>query len=216
MKKTYIVVGLGKFGIAVAKKLTELGNEVLAIDENTEKVQRIEPFVTYAAVADARDEQVMKALGVEHYDCAVVSIGTNLAANVIVTLTLKALNVQKVICKANDEVEKKALEKVGADLVLIPERETGMKLAQRLSSSSVLDFIELSDDYGITEMLLPAAWEGKSLAELELRAKYGVNVIAMRIDGQITLTMDAHAPLKAETVLMILGSNEQLEALQKL
>ena len=216
MKKTYIVIGLGKFGVAVAKKLTELGNEVLAIDEATEKIQRIEPFVTYAAVGDARDEQVLKALGVGDYDCGIVSIGTNLAANVIVTLTLKDLGVKTVICKANDEVEKKALEKVGADLVLIPERETGMKLAQRLSSSSVLDFIELSDDYGITEMLLPQAWEGKSLAELELRSKYNVNVIAMRIDGQITLNFDAQKPLRADTVLMILGSNEQLEALQKL
>ena len=216
MKKTYVVIGLGKFGNSVAKKLTELGNEVLALDDSAEKVQRIEPFVTYAAVADARDEQVLRSLGVEHYDCGIVSIGTDLATSVIVTLTLKELGVHNVICKATDEVEKRALEKVGADRVLIPERDTGIKLAQRLSSSTVLDYIELSDNYGISEMLLPAAWEGKSLAELSIRAKHGVNVIAMKVGGKIVVTVDAQQPLQAGTVLVLLGSNEQLERLQKL
>ena len=215
MKRTYVVIGLGKFGMTVARKLAELGNEVLAIDDNPENIQRIEPYVTCAVLADAQDEQVLKSLGVEHYDCAVVAIGSNLAASVIITLALKEMGVSSVVCKATDEVQKKALVKVGADRVVIPERETGVKLAQSLASSSVLDFIELSEDFGISEMLLPQAWEGKSLAELQLRAKHGVNVIALKKSGAISLVFDAGKPLETGTVLVLLGGNEQLEKLQK-
>lgn len=216
MKRTYVVIGLGKFGMTVAKKLTELGNEVLAIDESPEIVQRAEPFVTCAVTANAQDEQVLKALGIEHYDCGIVSIGTNLAANVIVTLNLREIGIKSVICKATDEVQKKALLKVGADRVIIPERETGLKLAKSLSSSSVLDFIELSEDFGITEMLLPEAWEGKSLTQLHIRANHGVNVIALKNDGKISVCIDAQMPLQKGTVLVLLGNNEQLEKLQRL
>ena len=128
MKKTYVVIGLGKFGTAVARRLFELGNEVLAIDDSAEKVQHIEHNVTYAVVADARDENALRSLGVKNYDCAIVAIGTDLAASVITTLNLKGLGVPYVICKATDDTQKQALEKIGADRVLIPEREIGIKL----------------------------------------------------------------------------------------
>lgn len=214
MKKTYVVIGLGKFGAAVAQRLYELGNEVLAIDENADSVQRLERFVTCAVVADARDEGVLRSLGVASYDCAIVAIGTDLAASVITTLNLKQLGVPQVICKATDETQKRALEKIGADRVLIPEREIGIKLAQTISSSSILDFIELSAEYGIAELPTPQAWAGKTLRELNVRAKYGVNIIALKSGDKINVSPAAEAVLPAGATLVIVGTNEQLGKLK--
>ncbi|MCI5993517.1 MAG: TrkA family potassium uptake protein [Clostridiales bacterium] len=214
MKKTYVVIGLGKFGTAVAERLYELDNEVLAIDECTESVQRIENKVTYAVVADARDENVLRSLGVKNYDCAIVAIGTDLAASVITTLNLKELGVPQVICKATDETQKRALEKIGADRVLIPEREIGIKLAQTISSTSILDFIELSREYGIAELPTPAHWAGKTLRELNVRAKYGVNIIALKSGSKVNVSPAADAVLQADAVLVVVGTNEQLAKLK--
>ena len=210
MKKSYVVIGMGRFGTSVAERLYELGNEVLAIDTNPDKVQRMESKVTCAVVADVRDEEVLRSLGARSCDCAVVAIGSDLATCIIATLNLKDLGVPQVICKATDELRKKALEKVGADRVEIPERETGIKLAQSLTSSSILDFIELSPDCGIAEMQTPLEWCGKSIRELDIRAKYGVNVIAVRENGKVRVTLDADRPLDASMTLVLLGENDRL------
>lgn len=215
--KTYVVVGLGRFGTAVAQKLQELGNEVLVIDENEELVQKLSNRVTYAVVGDARDEEVLKSLGVKNFDCAIVAIGGDLAASILITLNLKELGVPNVICKAPDELQKRALEKVGADRVIIPEREMALKLAQNLASSSVLDYIELSSACGITEMKAPAAWHGKSIKESNIRAKYGVNVIAMRgADGSITVAPGPDYVIQTSDILVVLGENDKLSRVQKL
>ena len=144
---------------------------MLVIDDDAERVQRMESRVTYAVVADARDEAVLRSLGMRNYDCAIVAIGTDLAASIVITMNLKELGVPQVVCKAEGDMQKRALEKIGADKVLIPEREAGVKLAQAVTSSSILDFIELSDQYGIAELTLPEAWVGKTIRELNIRAK---------------------------------------------
>ena len=215
MKKTYVVIGLGKFGSAIAAQLYDLGNEVLAIDDSPELVARVEPHVTCAVVGDARDEEVLRSLGVGNYDCAIVGIGSDLATSVIVTLNLKELKVGKILCKATDEVQKRALEKVGADRVVIPEREMGIKLAQALSSSSVLDFIELSKDYGIAETTMPQAWVGQTLRGLNVRAKYGVNIIAIKENGKFNVSLAPDEALKEGTILVVLGRADQLSRLGK-
>lgn len=214
--KTFLVIGLGRFGSAVALKLQELGNEVMVIDANADQVQRISDRVTYAVVADARDEEVLESLGAKNYDCAVVAIGDNLAASILITLNLKALGVPQVICKAKDEQQRKALEKIGADRVLIPERETGIKLAQKLTSDSVLDFIELSNEFGIVEIKTPTPWIGKNLRTLNVRAKYGVSVIALRKGDQIVVALDPDYELSGSDVLVLIGENDQLTGVQKL
>ena len=215
--KSYIVVGMGRFGTAVARKLQELGNEVLIMDENPDEIRKLSDQVTYAVVGNAQDEAVLRALDVGSFDCGVVAIGEDLAASILITLNLKMLGVPKVICKARDEQQKRALEKIGADLVLIPEREMALKLAQNLSSSSVLDYIELSPDCGIAEVRTPKGWVGKTLRELNIRAKFGVNVIALRDEkGQIAVTLDPNRPLSAQDVVVVLGSNEDLIQVQKL
>ena len=215
--KTYVVIGLGRFGTAVAAKLQELGNEVLVIDENEEEVQKLSDLVTYAVVGDARDEAVLESLGVSNYDCAVVAIGEDLAANVLITLNLKSLGVPQVICKARDEQQKRALEKIGADRVVIPEREMGVKLAQNLVSSSVLDYVQLSSACGIAEIRTPAPWVGKSMPELDIRKKYGVTVAAIRkTDGDVAVLVDAGYRLEKEDELVIAGHNDDLARVQKL
>ena len=210
MKKTYMVIGLGRFGCAVAQRLYELGSEVLAIDLRPELVQRMESKVTCAAVCDVRDEDALRTLGVRNYDCAVVAIGSDLATSVVATLNLKELGVSTVICKATGDTQRRALEKIGADRVIIPERESGIKLAQSLTSSSILDFIELSPDCGIAEMQTPSEWCGKSIRDLDIRAKYGVNVIAVRENGKVRVTLDANRPLDASMTLVLLGENDRL------
>lgn len=169
--KMYVVVGLGRFGQSIAHRLCELGNEVLAIDKNSELVQQISNFVTHAVVADAQDADVLRALGVRNYDCAIVAIGKDLAASVLATLNFKEMGIPLVVCKAHDENHRKVLEKIGADRVVVPEQEFANKLAQGLSTANVLEYIELSADYGISEFTAPAAWDGKSLRQLNVRAR---------------------------------------------
>lgn len=215
--KTYVVIGLGRFGTAVAAKLQDLGNEVMVLDEAENRVQRLAEIVTHAVVADARDEDVLRSLGVGAFECAVVAIGGDLAASILITLNLKALGVPKVICKARDEQEKRALEKIGADRVVIPEREMGLKLAQNLTASSVLDYVELSGSSGMAELRTPGAWAGKSLMELDIRKKYGVTVAAVRkADGDLSVFVDANVPLKADDELILVGKNDDLTRVQQL
>ena len=162
MKKTYLVVGLGRFGSAVAQRLYELGSEVMAVDLHPELVQKMENKVTCAAVCDARDEDALRALGARNYDCAVVAIGGDLATSVVATLNLKELGVQTVVCKATDEMQ------------------------------------------------TPPEWCGKSIRELDIRAKYGVNVIAVRENGKVHVTLDANRPLDDKLTLVLLGENDRL------
>ena len=153
--KTFVVIGLGRFGSAVATELSSLGHEVLAVDEREDHVQRVAEKVTHAVTGDARDPSVLRALGVRNYDCAVVAVGDDIGNSALITLNLKEIGVKRVICKAQSHVHRKVLEKIGADRVVFPEHEMGVKLAQGLSSSNVLNFIELSEDFGIVETAVP-------------------------------------------------------------
>lgn len=159
--KSYIVVGLGRFGTEAAKRLCELGCEVLVIDRSSELVQQISSEVTQAVVADARDKEVLRALGAGDFDCAIVAIGNSLGDSVLATLNLKELGVPYVVSKAYDETHRQVLQKLGANQVIIPEQEQANRLARSLSSPNVLDYIELSDEFGIIEAPAPAAWVGK-------------------------------------------------------
>ena len=215
--KTYLVVGLGRFGTAVAERLQELGNEVLVVDANEERVQKISNHVTYAVVGDARDEEILDSLGARNYDCAVVAIGENFAASILVTLNLKSMGVPQVICKAQDDLQKRALEKVGADRVLIPEREMGIKLAQNLTATSVLDYTELSKNCGIAEIKTPKPWVGKTMREVDVRVKFGVTIAAIhQPDGEISVFFGPNYAMKESDVLILVGNNDDLARVQKL
>ena len=214
--KSYIVIGLGRFGAQAAKRLCELGCEVLAIDRNAELVQPISSMVTQAVVGDARDKEVLRALGAKDFECAIVAIGTNLADSVLATMNLKELGVPYIVCKASDETHRQVLMKLGADRVVIPEQEQADRLAKSLSSPNVLEYIELSDEHGIGEIPAPKSWQGKSLKELNVRAKLGVNIIAIETDGNVNVSPSADYKIAQNDIMVVLGDVAALDAVQKL
>ena len=214
--KSYMVIGLGRFGSQAAKRLCELGCEVLAIDCNSDLVQPISGVVTQAVVADARDKEVLRALGAKDFECAIVAIGTNLADSVLATMNLKELGVPYIVCKASDDTHRQVLKKLGADRVVIPEQEQADRLAKNLSSPNVLEYIELSEEYGIVEIPAPKSWQGKSLKELNVRAKLGVNIIAVEKGRQINVPPSADYKIAPEDIMVVLGDAAALEAVQKL
>ena len=214
--KSYIVIGLGRFGAQAAKRLCELGCEVLAIDRNAELVHPISGMVTQAVVGDARDKEVLRALGAKDFECAIVAIGTNLGDSVLATMNLKELGVPYIVCKASDETHRQVLMKLGADRVVIPEQEQADRLAKNLSSPNVLEYIELSEEYGIVEIHAPKSWQGKSLKELNVRAKLGVNIIAIEKGGDINVSPSADYKIASEDIMVVLGDVAALDAVQKL
>lgn len=214
--RSYIVIGMGRFGSEVARQLYRLGCEVMAVDTSSDLIQQVSADVTHAVVADAQDKEVLRALGVRDFDCAIIAIGGNLAASVLVTMNLKELGIKHIVCKAHDETYRRVLEKLGADRVVIPEQEQAQRLAKSLSARNVLDYIELSEEYGIVELPVPASWPGKNLKELNVRAKLGVNILAIRRNGQMYISPAADFIFAAGDVLMVLGDNFALKKVQKL
>ncbi|MCI5929669.1 MAG: TrkA family potassium uptake protein [Pseudoflavonifractor capillosus] len=216
--KTFVVIGLGRFGTAVATELCELGHEVLAIDASEESVQQVADRVTHAVTGDARDPAVLRALGVRNYDCAIVAVGDDVGNSALITLNLKDIGVKRVICKAQSHVHRKVLEKIGADRVVFPEHEMGVKLAQGLSSSNVLNFIELSDDFGIVELEIPKSWQHRSIRDLDVRAKHHVNIIAVRkgSTGMLDVAPGGDYVLKSKDAVVTLGRNEDINRLHDL
>lgn len=213
--KSYVVIGLGRFGSGLARSLCRQGAEVLAIDIRPDLVQQVANEVTHAVVGDAQDKEVLRALDVRSFDCAVIAIGDNLAASVLTVMNLKELGVPYVVCKAHDETHRRVLEKLGVDRVVIPELEYAQRLARNLYSHNVLDYIELSRDYGILEIPAPKSWIGKTLKELNVRAKLGVNIIAVKNGAETNVSPSADYAIRAEDVLAVLGDNVALEAVQR-
>ena len=214
--KSYVVIGLGRFGQTLARQLCMLGAEVLAMDVNHDLVQQVADDVTHAVVGDAQDKDVLRALGVRDFDCAIVAIGSNLAASVLTVMNLQELEVPYIICKAHDETHRRVLEKLGVQRVVIPEQENAARLARSLHSHNVLDYIELSEDYGILEIPAPNSWIGKTLKELNIRAKLGVNIIAVESGRQTNVSPSADYLIQAGDIMVVLGDNYSLEAVQKL
>lgn len=214
--KSYIVIGLGRFGQTLARQLCALGAEVLAMDVRNDLVQQVADDVTHAVVGDAQDKEVLRALGAKDFDCAIIAIGSDLAASVLTTMNLKELEVPYIICKAHDETHRRVLEKLGVDRVIIPEQENAQRLARSLNSHNVLDYIELSEDYGILEIPAPKVWVGKTLKELNIRAKLGVNIIAVESGKATNVSPSADYCIQPGDVMVVLGDNYSLEAVQRL
>lgn len=214
--ESYVVIGLGRFGTEIATRLYEYGEEVLAIDMDDRLVDRIADHVTRSVAADARDRDVLANLGVASFSRAVVAVGSDLGASALITMNLKSLNVPYILCKAHDDTHRAILEKLGADRVIIPERESADKLALGLTHIGVMEYIEISDEFGIVELEPRAAWVGKTIRGLELRTHYGANVIALRQDGRLTIPPDIDAVLDQASTLVILGRYDMIEKLKKM
>jgi trk system potassium uptake protein TrkA len=214
--KRVIVIGLGIFGINLVSALYEGGLEVIAIDKNKDAVQKAKDCSTKAIVADGIDKEVMEMIGVQEDDVVIISFGEDLAASTLITLHLKQLNVRNIIVKAPNEEHKLILEKVGATEVVIPEKEMARKVAKGLISPNVLDYLPLSDDYMISELAPPNSFLGKTIAELQLRGKYHIEVIAIRdiIADRIQMVPQADFVIKDGEVLIVVGKEKDIQKIK--
>lgn len=214
--KQFAVIGLGRFGTSVASALYNLGYEVLAIDADEERIQKFSEEVTHVVQADTTDENSLKALGIRNFDVVVVAIGEDIQANVLTTLLLKDLGVKYIVAKARNELHGKMLAKIGADRVVYPERDMGQRVAHNLVSTNVLEYIELSPVLSIVEITAPKALVGKSLAETNLRAKYEVNVVAIKRDEELIVPPLPDEKIKPGDILIFVGHTKGIQKLEEL
>jgi trk system potassium uptake protein TrkA len=214
--KRVVVIGLGIFGFNIAKDLYENGFEVVAIDKNKEIIQKIKVFSTKAILADGTDKEVLESIGIQPDDVVIISFGEDLAASTLITLHLREMKVKTIIVKAPNEDHKHVLDKVGATEVIIPEKEIADKVAKSLISPNVLDYIPLSEDYTICEMAPPPSFMGKTIAELHLRSKYHIEVIAIRemLPERLTMVPRADFVIKDSDILVVIGKEEDIQKIK--
>ncbi|PTL38080.1 potassium channel family protein [Alkalicoccus saliphilus] len=208
--KQYAVIGLGRFGGSVCKELYAQGHEVLAIDFDEDKVREYAAFATHSVQIDTTDEGALKNVGIRNFDHVVVAIGDHIQASILTTLLLKELGIEKIWVKAQNTYHQKVLDKLGADLVVHPEFDMGKRIAQKMTSDKVIDFIDLEDDYSIVELYATKKVSGKSLADLHLRATYGVTVLAMKNGGKMNIAPRPDDKIKEDDLLIVMGHKDDL------
>lgn len=214
-KKQFVVLGLGRFGMSVAKTLSENGYDVMAVDINGDHVQEASAFVTHAVKADISNELSLRALGIGNFDVVVVATASHLESGVMATLLAKELGIPTVVAKAQDSLQKKILEKIGADRVVFPEREMGVRLANSLLYGNFFEFMELSDEFGLAEFETPFSWINKTLAQSEIRAKYGLNVVALKREGKMILSPSPDEILKENDIMIAMGESRQIQRIME-
>lgn len=214
--KSFAVIGLGRFGTSVATTFMNLGQEVLAIDVDQERVDYIAETVTQAAKLDALDENSLKSLGIRNFDVVVVAIGKDIQASILVTVILKEMGVKKVVAKAQTELHGKVLERVGADKVVYPEWEMGVKVAKALVSKNILEQIDISPEYSLMEMQVPLIFINKTLEESAARNKYGISILAIRRGNDIIISPGAAQVMLEGDILVVIGKYENCKNLKPL
>ena len=213
-KKSYAVFGLGRYGIAVAKELIKNGAEVLAVDINEEVVNNAIAEIPYCKCADVTNEDVIKHLGISNMDVVIISMADSLEASVMATMLCKEAGVNIVIAKCSNEMNRKLLSKVGADRVVLPESESGIRLAKNLLNFGFADILELSKDVSLIELDVRPEWVGKNLLQLNLRQKYSMNVVAITQDNDVHVNLDPQKPLEASMKLIVIGNTSKLSKLK--
>lgn len=214
-KKSFLIIGLGRFGSSMALTLTDAGHDVLGIDVAKDKVEHIANHITNALITDATNEDNLKALGVSNFDVAVVAIGHDMQASILTTVILKELGAKYIVAKAQNELHGKVLEKTGADRVIYPERDMGIRVANSLTTSNILDYIELSEEYNIYDIKASDKMIGKSLGKLNLRAKYGVNVLAIKKGKNIQVSPGADFVIEEDNILVVLADEKNMITFNK-
>jgi trk system potassium uptake protein TrkA len=210
MKKQYAVFGLGSFGRSVALTLESLGCDVIVVDKSYEKVQEISDSVSYAMRADVSDPEALVSLGGKNLDGAVVAVSESLEASIMATIAAKEIGIPYVLAKARDELQGMILEKIGADAIVYPERDMGSRVAKSLVSTAFTDWIELSAEYSMAETVIPDKWVGKSLADLKVRERCGLNVVGIMRGEEVDVTFDPHEPLPSDCIIIVIGANSVL------
>ena len=212
--KQFVVFGLGRFGMSVATTLSEAGYEVMAVDKNEEAIQEISSVVTHAVQADATDADTLRSLGIRNFDIAVVAIGRDIQSSIMVTLLLKELGVAYVVAKASSDLHEKVLNKLGADRIVSPEQDMGVRIATNLMSGNIMDYIQLSQEYSVVEIMVLPEWTNQTISELNMRVKYGLNIIAIERNKKITITPGADFVLHDKDILVVVGANEQIQNIE--
>lgn len=213
--KQFIIIGCGRFGSSVAKTLYKLGHDVMVIDKNEEVINEISDSVTYAVQGDAVDEKTLKSLGVRNFDVAVIAMGSDIQASILISIILKELGVKHIVAKAQNDLHAKVLYKIGVDKIVFPERDMGAKIAQSLVSSNIMDYIELSPEYSIVEINALESWVGKNLMELNMRGKYGINIMAIKRGTDINVSPVASYVIEEDSILIVIGHNNDLQNLER-
>lgn len=210
-KKEYGVLGLGKFGTAVAKTLAENGNSVIAVDMDQECVDEVADIVTCAIVGDVSDPHVLDTLGLHNLDCVIIGVSTNMQVSIMATILAKEKGAPFVIAKAENEIHKHILEKIGADKIVFPEAEMGNRLARSLMGGEFVDLVELSKEFSLVEMPVPKMWIGRSIRYLNVRGVYGLNIIGIKTGENLEVNLDPDQPLDEKMILVIVGKNDNFE-----
>ncbi|MBE1553616.1 potassium channel family protein [Sporosarcina limicola] len=215
MKKEFVVIGLGRFGGSIVNELIELDADVMAIDISPEKVDAYAQIATQAVAADTTDESVLRSLGIRNFEHVVVAIGENIQASILTTLMLKEIGVKKITVKAQNDYHEKVLRKIGADQVVHPERDMGIRIANNMVSNNILDYLELSDEHSIAEIKANDKLVGFTLIDLDIRAKYGVNIVAIKRGKQILVSPQAIEKIQLEDILIVIGSDADIHRFEK-
>lgn len=206
--KSILLIGLGRFGRHIALKLNTLNHQVMAIDHNEERVNALLPFVTNAQIGDSTNEEFLAALGVGNYDACIVAIGDNFQNSLETTYLLKELGARKIIARASKEMQEKFLLRNGADEVVYPEKQLAAWTAIRCSSEHILEYIELDDEYAIFEVEIPSDWSGKSILELDIRKKHGINILGVRTNGKLNMNITPNTVFGYGTSVLVLGQEK--------
>lgn len=214
MKKTYAVFGLGRYGIAVARELVEHGMEVIAVDSDERIVNTAADELPICKCADITDPDVIRQLGISNVDVVIIAMANNLEASVMAVTLCKEIGVKTVIAKCANEMHQKILTRVGADKVVFPENESGIRLAKNLLSSGFVDMVSLAKNVSMIELDLKPEWVGKNLIQLNLRKKYSVNVVALRRENMVSVDIDPNAPLQGNDKLIVIANTEKLSKLR--
>lgn len=209
--KSILLIGLGRFGKHIAMKLHELNHEVMAIDRQEERVESILPYVTHAQIGDSMNEDFLKSLGVCNYDVCIVAIGNNFQSSLETTSLLKELGAKMVVSRAARDVQAKFLLRNGADEIVYPEKQLATWTAIRYSSDHIFDYIELDDDNAIFEIAVPAAWIGRTVGEINIRKKYNINIMALKRNGKLELTITPDTCFTQDAAMLVLGKNKDIQ-----
>lgn len=210
MMKSVLLIGVNTFGSLLAKQFHDLGHQVMAVDRSEERINRILPFVTDAQIGDSTSEAFLRSLGVGNYDVCIVTIGSDFQSSLETTSLLKELGGQLVISRADRDVQAKFLRN-GADEVINPEKQIAEWAAVRYASDHILDYIKLDDDYAIFEVSVPAEWEGKKVGQLDIRRKYGINIMAVKESGKMNLSVAPETSLSSDKTMFVLGERKAIQ-----
>lgn len=214
-RKEFVIFGVGDFGMNVAKTLSNSGATVMVVDKNENQLEKIASEVTHTICADATNPEAMKQLGIRNYDGAVVGIGHNLETSALITMQLEEMDVPFIMVKASTDIEGRILTRLGADKVIFPDREMGIRVANDIMNGNYFEAIELSEEYSIVDMMAPSDWVGRNLQQLNIRSKYGVSIIGIRGLEETNINPAAEYTLQPQDVLIVLGHNTEIQRLRE-